>query len=119
MEKKSSLDKLGLAWEQILKQYQKKAEDDAKEYGPGMSIFQMKEDNDVFNCKYFYLSYKSQTWEKYTSFCPEKDSLEKLYDPEKMFIMSVHVPTVEDANETVGNVRLFEFDSYKEIKLES
>lgn len=119
MEDDQDVKNLKLAWTQILGQYKEKAESDAKKYGHGMSVFVMKKELDEgFNCNYFYISYKTQTWDKYTNFCPNKELLEELYDPERMFLMSVHVPTEQDPDETVGNIRLFEFDSYKEIVLE-
>jgi len=118
MDNKST-EKLKRAWFQILKQYQRKAETDAKENGPGMSIFSMEENDDMFNCSYYYVSYKNQTWEKYIGLSPQKDSLEKLYKPEKMFIISVNIPSYNNSDTLIGNIRLFEFDSYKEIILDN
>ena len=113
----STTERLRLAWEQILKQYFDKAENDAKEEGSGMCIFRMRKEARVgiYNCEYFYLGRESVTWDKYMSYFPEGKLIGEIYDPERMFVIAVNVPDAHGSQDTVGNIRIFEFDTRKEI----
>lgn len=119
MEKESSnIKKLTLAWNLILKQCIEKAEKDARELGPGMSIFAMKKNpTSIFNCSYYYLQRESGLWGKYVNYSPNGTLINKIYDPNRMFIISVHVPDSNNPEETLGNTRIFEFGTLKEVDI--
>ena len=114
-ETKNHLEK---AWRCIMKQYRKKVIDDSRKEGAGICIFLMKPEvkGSPFNCQYHYIFHGENMWKKYLGYSPLGEVIEKEYDHDKMYLVSVHVPDTKDSTHTIGSIRGFYFDSNAEVR---
>ena len=87
----------------------------------GISVFKFLSKTEVknkenINCGFQFITKDSMHWNK--TLGPYKEEIIKEFDPDKHLLISVHVPTVSDQNETIGNIRLFnKTDKTNEIYL--
>jgi len=105
-------------WQCILKQYRSKVIEDSQINGPGIAIFLMKPPSDKgpFNCKYIYESRGTPIWDNFLNFSGKREIIEKAYDPDSTYLISVQVPDDKDPTRTIGNIRGFQYDTNEEIK---
>ena len=115
----TELSRLNDAWEGVTTQYLKKAVKVSMQEGPGISLFRFLNHlrKGIFNCDYFYASKSELSWEKIISWSPYGKDIETMYDSDKHFIICVQIPTDEN-DDTIGNIKIFEYDTMKEIDIE-
>ena len=109
-------ENLTLAWKCILGQYRKKIEDASRKEA-GMNIFVMRSNlkKGIYNCQYTYIEKGGAMWEKYLAFANNAAKIEEVYDPDKMYLVSIHVPDIKDPTQTVGNIRGFLYDDHSDV----
>ncbi len=112
-------ENLALAWKCILEQYRKKIEDASRKEA-GMNIFVMRDNlkKGIFNCQYVYIERGGAVWKKYLAFSDNAAKIGALYDHEKMYLVSVHVPDRKDPTKTVGNIRGFLYNDHSEVNFQ-
>ena len=112
---KSFLDK---TWECILQQFQKRSEDNSREFGAGISSFIMlKTPRGETNCKYCYGARNDEQdgpWRTFVLQAPNRKTFLSIYNPEKNYAICVSVPTKDGL---VVGIKLFKFDTGEEIVL--
>jgi len=114
--------RLRSAWSSILsrdcKFFEKCKEYSLKE-GSGFSVFKFLRPSDSardHNCEYFYAEKGSSPYNMMINafIGSKKEDLLKAYNPEKNFAICVCVPEYESGEETVQEIRLFNFVDMKE-----
>lgn len=111
--------RLNSAWSSILSRdcnfFNKSKENSLKE-GEGFSIYKfLRPDNTRdYNCEYYYVEKGSTPYNVVISSFDKKDDFLKVYNYEKNFAICVCVPEYETGEETVQQIRLFNFSDLKE-----
>ena len=121
----SSHKRLCRAWYCICQQYLEKSNSTSKEEGAGINIFRFKRDNasgttrdgSPFNCEYYYDIKDGLVWKSLLDISPCKQDLLEKYDNDTHFLVTVQVPVGESGENTIGDIRMFKFDTFEEVKL--
>ena len=122
-----TVERLQRAWTSILAQYWKKAVDISQTEGPGISMFRMLRNlsKGIFNSEYYYAEKDGNVWKCIMEHTPDREAINKLYDPAKHALIMVAVPIGDDAtlrdaarNDTCQNIRLFDRQTMVEIPLQ-
>jgi hypothetical protein len=106
-------------FEKVLTQFIRLAEQTSISEGPGINIFNMiplvKVNDKQSNCVRGYAPKNERIWDFLLSVYPYREQLKKLYDPTKHFLIDVNIKLQND--ETLHNIRMFEFNTHKEVSL--
>ena len=113
---------LGRAWTSVLSQYQVKADMNAKDFGPGIAYFQMLKNpkEGAYNCKYCYASRMENEegpWKSFVMIAPNYEAIIHKYDPNRNYLIAVSVPSSSEDENIVIGIRMFEYDTGREIDL--
>jgi len=104
--------RLSRAWNFIIPEKFELCRKYAEEKGEGVSVFRLLPEEETieqnFNCTYNYILKDNPGWEIIFQNVPNRDKIFEVYDPSRHLIVSVHIPTVEGNENTVGCVRVFE-----------
>lgn len=114
--------RLEMGWTLILDQYKNFALNTSRN-GPGINFFEMslptigekRTSTDAPNCEYYYAEKDSVPWNDILAEVPRKKDLLEAYSPDSGFLMCVSVPMYDVGDERLQSIRLFEFDTGKEI----
>lgn len=112
-------NKMKLCWKLILEQFTEKAQYNSRTEGAGLNCFVMLNNAlpDGSNCKYCYAYKDEPLWNRILLCMPDSQKLLEKYNPEKNFLITVQIIPANDPISTVGNIRLFEYDTMKEIDI--
>jgi len=108
--------KIDLAWKLVLDQFFEKVKKDSIEEGPGISIFRFlrtKREDDC-NCRYFYTTKDGPVGKHIIGNSDFKSKIDG-YDNTKHVIICVQIPLGFLGDETIGNAKIFDAETKKEI----
>ena len=113
-----SIDNLEKAWSLITDQYFEYTKNSCR--GSGLHIFRMlrSSKSDGSNCEYYFAQEDGEVWKDVLNNSPEKRAIINKYNPSLSLLISVQVPTGISGDNTIGDVRLFSFETGIEIFLE-
>ena len=123
MNSLTDIDKYRLsnAWECILGQFFNLCIEKSIENGSGISVFKMlskhekQKDANQSNCAYNYITNDTSQWK--VALGPYKDEIIESYDADKHVIISVHIPSTNGQDETIGNTRIFNKEKGNPIEI--
>ena len=111
--------RLRSAWSSILSRdcnFFDKCRDTSLKEGEGFSIFKfLRPGKQEYNCEYYYAEKGSAPFNMIMASFSKKEEFLKVYNSEKFFAICVSVPEYESGEETVQQIRLFNFLEMKEI----
>lgn len=110
-------NKVSLAWKLILEQYIEKAKESSRQEGAGLNMFRMLTNftPEGSNCEYFYTCKDDPAFKRIMLYTPESEKLLEKYNPNTMFLIGVHISQEDNPFDTIGNIRIFEFETNKEV----
>ena len=113
-------NRIARAWKCTLDQCFEKSKTTSEKEGPGLSIFKfLRSTKRDSNCHYLYTEKNGLMWKSIMDISPEGGKIQELYDPTTMTIICVKVPIGLQGDKLIGNVKLFDSESKKEIDTSS
>lgn len=106
------VSKLEKAWKCILAQYSSLVCAQYQSLGPGLAIFILYDRVAAGkNCEFFYAIKDSEVWKGMLKDIPHFDEVLKSYIPSEHVLITINIQPTFDADETIGEVKLFTYES--------
>lgn len=115
------MKRLARAWNCInTPEYIDKAQSNSIDNGEGMSVYRFLKPDEIKgdragNCEYYYADKGCMLWNTIFDEMPNKSEFEKTYCSLSMYAICVCVPADEHTNDTIQSVRIFYYDTNKEV----
>lgn len=113
-----NMDRLEKAWILVIDQYFEYAKKSCR--GSGLHIFRMLRSpkSDGSNCEYYFAQENGEVWDEIMNFSPDKEAISSKYNSSLSILVSVQIPTGFSGDNTMGDIRLFSYETGTEILLD-
>lgn len=117
----ATMKRIAVAWKCIsVPEYASKAQQSTIDNGEGINVFRFlksrkNDEGTPLNCEYYYADKGCALWDAILDNMPDKHAFEKAYQKSGVYAICVSVPVDTNSEDTVQSVRIFHYDTNKEV----